>query len=64
MADVKNKIKQRGVKNLQEFGYPEANMNNITTDMVYKAFFLSMLKDNLGHGFDKEINELIKECEE
>ena len=39
------------------------DINNITTDIVYKAFFLSMLKDNLGHGADKEINELIKECE-
>ena len=61
---IKAKLKQAGVKNLKEFGYPEVTTSNITTDMIYKAFFLSMLKDNLGKGFDKEINELIKECEE
>ena len=61
--EIKNKLKQAGVRNLKEFGYPEVNTDNITTDMIYKAFFLSMLKDNLGKGFDKEINELIKECE-
>jgi hypothetical protein len=59
---IKIKLKQAGVKNLKEFGYPKVTVDNITTDIIYKALFLSMLKDNLGHGVDKEINELIKEC--
>jgi len=53
-----------GVKNLKEFGYPDVNADNILTDAIYKAFFLSMLKDNIGKGYDAPIQELIDHLEE
>jgi hypothetical protein len=59
---IRNRLIDGGVRNLKEFGYPGVNADNITTDMVYKQFFISILEQNLGHGFDSEINELIAEC--
>ena len=59
---MKEKLIAAGVKNLQEFGYPNCTKDNILTDMVYKEFFKSMLKDNLGKAgkiVDNAINELI-----
>ena len=32
-----------GVKNLKEYGYPCVNKENIVTDLIYGAFFKSML---------------------
>jgi len=62
---MKDKLIAAGVKNLKEFGYPSCNKDNILTDMIYSQFFLSMLKDNKGHGkeLDKAIDELIIICE-
>lgn len=48
MNDVRQKLIAAGVKNLKAFGYPEVTADNILTDSIYKAFFASMLKDNLG----------------
>lgn len=56
---VINKLIENGVKNLQEFGYPDANKDNILTDMVYAAFFKRMLNDAKGQGFDEEVNEIL-----
>lgn len=52
-----------GVRNLREYGYPDVNPKNILTDMIYKEFFRSMLKDNLGKfaSTDRDINALLKE---
>lgn len=47
-----------GVKNLREFGYPDCDEANILTDAVYSVFFDSMLKENMGKGFDKQIKAL------
>lgn len=52
-----------GVRNLHAYGYPSCNTTNILTDMIYKAFFISMLRDNLGKGADKDINSLLVELE-
>lgn len=62
---MRKKIIANGVKNLKEYGYPDCNEENILTDDIYKDFFISMLKDNLGvHSeIDKVINGLLKECE-
>jgi len=58
---MKEKLIAAGVKNLREFGYPSCNKENILTDLVYKQFFASMLKDNKGNGkeIDKAIDELL-----
>ena len=63
---MKQKLIKTGIKNLNEFGYPNVNEQNILTDVIYSGFFLSMLKDNLGHGevYDKVINELINEIKQ
>lgn len=63
---MKDKLIAAGVKNLHTYGYPECNKENILTDQIYKAFFVSMLKDNKGNGeaIDKAIDELLVICEE
>ena len=38
------------VKNLKTFGYPSVNKDNIFTDRIYQAFFISMLNENKGQG--------------
>ena len=60
--EIKDLIVKRGIKNLKEFGYPNVTKKNIFTDEIYSKMFLSMLQDNLGRGFDTEINELINKC--
>lgn len=59
---IQSKIIEAGVKNLQEFGYPHCNKDNILTDIVYKRFFISMLKENLGMGYDSDMKALLEEC--
>lgn len=59
--NIREKLIDAGVKNLKEFGYEHVDKNNILVDIVYSQFFLSMLKDNLGYGYDDEINTLISE---
>jgi hypothetical protein len=48
---------KRGVANLQEFGYPSANTENILTDEIYSSMFRSMLEENKGARYD--IDEVI-----
>jgi hypothetical protein len=61
MSAIRAKLIENGVRNLKEFGYPSVDTKNILTDGVFKQFFVSMLKDNLGQGFDTEINALLSE---
>lgn len=59
---IKSHLITAGVANLIEFGYPYANKENILTDLVYGAFFKSMLENNIGKStkqVDAVINELI-----
>lgn len=58
---VRSHLIAAGVKNLKAYGYPSVNAENILTDDIFKAFFRSMLEDNLGQGYDAEINALLKE---
>lgn len=61
MIKYQSMLIDAAVKNLKEFGYPKCNSKNIFTDAIYRAFFVSMLKDNLGHSgeVDEAINSLI-----
>jgi hypothetical protein len=59
MNEVQTKLIDAGVRNLKEFGYPDCNPQNILTDYIYSKMFLSMLEENLGQGFDKDIKALI-----
>ena len=61
---IRDKLVEAGVKNLKEFGYPSCNNQNILTDRIFKPFFVSMLRENLGKGVDAEIKALLKECGE
>ena len=61
---VRDQLVIAGVKNLKEFGYPSVTAKNILTDLIYKAFFVSMLRDNLGKGYDSDIKLLLKELGE
>jgi hypothetical protein len=60
---MRDKLIKAGVRNLKEYGYPDANADNILTDMIYAGFFKSMLEDNRGLGADAEIDTLIAEIE-
>ncbi len=62
---IRQSLIEAGVKNLQDWGYPSANEDNILTDDIYKNFFLVMLQDNKGQGanLDTQINILIRELE-
>lgn len=64
LLDIRSKLISAGVKNLREFGYPKCDEKNILTDLIYKGFFVSMLRDNLGKGYDTDIKALLKECGE
>jgi len=52
-----------GIRNLQEFGYPSVNAQNIITDRIYRAFFRRMLEDNLGKGVDGPIRVLMAQID-
>lgn len=56
-------LKRAGVEQLREYGYPAANSENITTNVIYKAFFKTMLEGTLGKSkaIDDGINFLINE---
>ena len=59
---VKEHLLKAGVKNLKQFGYTKVTTETILTDEVYKEFFKSMLKDNLGNvkQIDEVINQLLE----
>lgn len=59
---MKEKLIAAGVKNLQAFGYPKVNKENIFTDAIYSAFFKEMLKDAKGHSraVDAAVEELLQ----
>ena len=64
---MEEKLIAAGVKNLHAFGYPECDKANILTDQIYKAFFMSMLKDNKGSAgaaVDRAISNLLARCED
>jgi hypothetical protein len=64
LNDIRAKLIAAGVKNLKTFGYPEVTSENLLTDPIYRAFFNSMLNDNLGQAgevVDQEIRQLLKE---
>lgn len=64
MSERENII-SAGVANLKEFGYPKVDQKNILTDMIYSAFFKSMLEGNLGDpSHDQDVlTSLINEIE-
>jgi len=57
---IKNHLIRAGIKNLKEFGYPDANEENILTDIVYAGMFKSMLNDNKGLA-TKQVDDAIDE---
>jgi len=61
--EVKDHILKAGVKNLKDFGYPEVTTETLLKDEVYKEFFKSMLKENIGRSkkVDDVINDLLNE---
>jgi hypothetical protein len=64
--NVRAKLIDAGEKNLRQYGYPECGADNILTDRIYRAFFASMLRDNLGKAgaaVDAEINALLSQAE-
>lgn len=58
---MRDALIQAGVANLQTFGYPGCNKDNILTDAIYKQFFASMLKESKGRNTEADwaIDELL-----
>lgn len=61
MSAIQDKLIAAGVKNLKAYGYPAVTAENILTDPIYREFFRSMLKENLGQSksIDTEINAVL-----
>lgn len=57
MGMYRNDLLRAGVAHLREFGYPHCDSSNITTDMVYRRFFQSMLEGTIE---DKRASDLVK----
>lgn len=65
---VRKQLLSAGVRNLQEFGYPQVTRENIMTDSVFKIFFKRMLEENresrAASTIQKQVmNEMIKEID-
>lgn len=60
---IRDELIKAGVNNLREFGYLDCDEQNILKHSILKAFFVSMLKDNLGKNklIDIEIKQLLEE---
>lgn len=43
--NARNAILEKGAKSLQDFGYPNCNVDNILTHKVYSAFFTRLLEE-------------------
>lgn len=52
---TREQLIEAGVHNLKQFGYPTVNAENILTDMIFKEFFKSMLKDTFEE-FSDQVN--------
>ena len=64
---MEDKLIEAGVKNLHAYGYLSCDKVNILTDMIYRAFFASMLKDNKGKAgaaVDRAIDNLLAKCKD
>ena len=63
---IRAALLKAGVRNLKEFGYPQVTEVNILHDDIFRRFFHSMLKDNLGKGTaaqEAEIKKLLAETD-
>lgn len=61
---IKNHLLKAGVRNLKEYGYPDADTQNILTDTIFIAFFKTMLESNKGQSstqIDNVIDDIIGE---
>lgn len=54
-----NKMIDRGVEKVKNYGYPNVDKTNILTDYIYSDMFRSILISSYGKGYDNEINELL-----
>jgi len=45
---IREQLLKAGAKNLRDFGYPDVTEKNIMDSMITRAFFDSMLDENLG----------------
>lgn len=43
---MEKRLTANGVLNLQKYGYPDCNKDNILTDLIYSAFFKKMLEQS------------------
>lgn len=64
MSEVRKRLIQAGIRCFKGYGYPDVDDKNIINNMIYSAFFSSMLNDNLGAAgphVDTEIKVLLRE---
>ncbi len=67
VAALMLRLRESGAANLRKFGYPKASAATVTTDAVYRQFFLRMLEeakaDSKTAAAREAIDRLAKECE-
>ena len=56
---IQQKLIKNGIKNLNEFGYPDVTEQTLFTDLIYSQMFKRMLEESKGHGFDADIDILL-----
>lgn len=63
---IREGLLKAGVKNLKTYGYPAVTTDNITTDLIYSAFFTTMLEETRGNSkqIDSVVNSLIDAIKE
>jgi hypothetical protein len=63
---MRDKIIAASVKDMIQFGYPQADKENIFTDAVYSLMFKTMLVRYKGNSdkLDKIIDDLLKDIKE
>jgi hypothetical protein len=71
LTKQQKQLVKKGVENLIEFGYPDANEKNIFEDAIYSQFFKAMLEENIcklihtnNHSIVVDMNYLIELIDE
>jgi len=71
LTKQQKQLVKQGVKNLIEFGYPDANEKNIFEDAILSQFFKAMLEENIcelihtnNHNIVADMNYLIELIDE
>lgn len=58
---IRASIISRAISNMDEFGYKNVSEKELFNDYIISKFFMSMLKDSMGQGYDIHIQSIMNE---